>query len=213
MTSSGRSTAFLSLLAAALFGPLLAWRRLGPLDFWWGMSLAVVILVSLSCLNDESLLRSARHDWREGAVRKAGLGLLTALLLYGVFWAGGSLSRSVLPSAGKEIEAVYSFKRAASVLRIGLLIILIIGPGEEFFWRGFIQRRFQSGLGRTCGWLAAAAFYAAVHAGSGNFMLVLSALVCGLYWGALYSWSRSLLLVAVSHTVWDGLVFLLFPLG
>jgi membrane protease YdiL (CAAX protease family) len=68
-------------------------------------------------------------------------------------------------------------------------------------------------MGQTSGWLTAAALYAAVHAGSGNFMLVLSALAGGLFWGALYSWSRSVLLVAVSHAAWDGLVFLLFPLG
>jgi membrane protease YdiL (CAAX protease family) len=213
MTSSARSTALISLLAAALFGPLLALRRLGPLDFWWGMSLSIVILVSLGYMKDASYRASTRLDWREGVARKIGLGLATALLLYGIFWAGGSLSRAALPSAGKEIAAVYSFKQEASAIRMGLLIVLIIGPGEELFWRGFVQRRWESSLGRTSGWLAAAAFYAAVHAGSGNFMLVLAALVCGLFWGALYSWSRSVLLVAVSHTVWDGLVFLLFPLG
>lgn len=213
MRSSSRSVTILPILAAALFGPLLAWRRLGPLDFWWGMSLSIAILVGLSTLVDRRRRPSWLEAWRDSAGRKIGLGLLSALLLYGVFWAGDALSRAVLPAAGKEIEAVYSFRQDASIIRIGLLIVLIIGPGEELFWRGFLQRRWQNSLGRSAGWLSAAAFYAFVHAGSGNFMLILSALVCGLYWGALYSWSRSVLFVAVSHTLWDLLIFVLFPLG
>ena len=56
---------------------------------------------------------------------------------------------------------------------------LLIGPGEEIFWRGYLQRRWQERFGAGRGFLFAAALYAAVHAGSGNVMLVLAAAVCG----------------------------------
>jgi membrane protease YdiL (CAAX protease family) len=209
----GRVPALLSILAAALFGPLLAWRRLGPLDFWWGMSLSVAALVILSCVADQSQRSSLLQDWKGGLAQKIGLGLLSALLLYGVFWAGDAVSRAVLPAAAKEIGAVYGFRQDAATLRVGLLIVLIIGPGEELFWRGFLQRRSQNSLGHPSGWLLAAGFYALIHIGSGNLMLVLSALVCGLYWGALYARFQSAILVAVSHTLWDLLIFIIFPLG
>jgi hypothetical protein len=42
-------------------------------------------------------------------------------------------------------------------------------------------------------------------------MLVLAAAVCGLFWGVLYLRTGSILLVAVSHTLWDIAVFVLFP--
>lgn len=93
-----------------------------------------------------------------------------------------------------------------------LLILLLIGPGEEFFWRGFIQRRWQNRFGPLAGWVLASALYSLVHLGSGNVMLVLAALVCGLFWGGLYLRCRSLLSVAVSHALWDILIFVLFPL-
>jgi len=213
MRFSGRTAAFLPILAAILFGPLLAWRRLGPLDFWWGMSLSVAVLVTLGCLADRSQRLSLLQDWRAGLAKKIGLAVLSSLVLYGLFWTGNVLSRAALPSAGREIEAVYSFKQDASVVRIVLLIVLVIGPGEELFWRGFVQRRWQQKLGRPSGWLLASLFYAAVHAGSGNSMLILSALVCGLYWGAIYARFRSVTLVAISHTIWDLLIFVFFPLG
>lgn len=213
MRVRGRLAALLPVLAAFLFGPLLAWRRLGPLDFWWGMSFSVAALVMLSFLADRSHRTSLLEDLKEGLARKIAWGVLSALVLYGVFWVGNAASRAVLASAGKEIGAVYGFKHDASVFRVGLLIIFIIGPGEELFWRGFLQRLWQKRLGLPAGWLLASGFYAVVHAGSGNLMLVLSALVCGLFWGALYSRFRSTVLVAISHTIWDILIFILFPLG
>lgn len=213
MRFSARLAAALPFLAAVFFVPLLARRHLGPLDFWWGMSLSVAFLVVLGCLTDSSLRLSLMQDWKEGLGKKTGLAVLSALVLYGVFWVGNVAFRAVLPSAGKEIRLVYGFKQSAALLRIGLLIFFVIGPGEEFFWRGFVQRRWQERLGRPLGWVLASLFYGAVHVGSGNFMLVLSALVCGLYWGALYSRFKSTFLVAISHTVWDMLIFVFFPLG
>jgi membrane protease YdiL (CAAX protease family) len=213
MRFSGRSTALLPIVAAALFGPLMAWRRLGPLDFWWGMSASVAGLVILSAVVDKTQRSSLLQDWKEGLAQKIGLGVLSALVLYGVFWGGNAISRAVFPAAAKDIGAVYAFRQDASIIRIGLLIVFVIGPGEELFWRGFLQRRWQKRLGLRSSWLLAAGFYALVHIGSGNLMLVLSALVCGLYWGALYARFRSAIMVAVSHTLWDLLIFIIFPLG
>jgi hypothetical protein len=91
------------------------------------------------------------------------------------------------------------------------LMVLVIGPGEEVFWRGYLQRHLQDRWGNVPGFLAATALYALVHAGSGNPMLVLAAAVCGLFWGYLYLRSKSILLVLISHTIWDVAVFILFP--
>jgi len=89
---------------------------------------------------------------------------------------------------------------------------LVIGPGEELFWRGFLQRIWEGRFGKYSGFLLCVLMYAFVHLGSGNVILVLAAAVCGLFWGGLYLWKKSVLLVAVSHAVWDVLIFLIFPL-
>jgi len=88
----------------------------------------------------------------------------------------------------------------------------IIGPGEELFWRGFLQRRFQIEKGPFQGFLLATLLYTGVHIGSGNVMLVLAAGICGLFWGFLYLRTGSLLLNVVSHTAWDMAIFLFFPM-
>jgi membrane protease YdiL (CAAX protease family) len=203
----------LSLLAAGFFVPLFVFRRLGPIDFWWWMSANIAILVSLCFIRDKSYWPLLVKDFRERRTAKIVIGSLSALVLYLIFLAGNELSRSILPFAAEGIGKVYSFKHGASISRIVLLIVLLIGPGEEVFWRGYLQRQWSGRAGTLRGWLGAAIFYAAVHAGSGNIMLVLAALLCGLYWGALYARYRSLLLIAVSHTLWDVLIFLVFPLS
>lgn len=206
-----RAGLILAVAAAALFGPLFVLRRLGPLDFWWWMSLNVILLIGLGAILDRSYLPALRADLRTRIGRKVALGVLSAVALYGVFWIGNEGARSLLPFAGSGIESVYGFKTGASLIRVVLLMVLLIGPGEELFWRAFLQRRAMERFGAIPGFLAATALYALVHAASGNVMLVLAAAVCGLFWGAIYLRTRSVLLVAVSHTLWDLAVFIVFP--
>ena len=202
---------FVAALAAALFVPLFIFRGMGPLDFWWWMSASLVLLIGLGAVLDREYGGDLRRDLGEGVGRKIGQGLLAAAALYAVFFVGNWGSRLILPFAASGIGQVYGFKTGAPVLRIVLSMALVIGPGEELFWRAFLQRRWQKRFGPWGGFLAATALYALVHTGSGNPMLVLAAAVCGLFWGYLYMKTGSALLVVVSHTVWDIAVFLVVP--
>lgn len=204
---------FAAILAVLLLVPLFALRRIGGFDFWWWMSLNVALLVSFGLFSDKSYLNLILKDLHEGLLKKIGLGIISAGLLYAVFFAGNEVSRMIFPFAGAEISQVYSFKQNASMLRIILLMIFLIGPGEELFWRGYLQRHWQKRYGKTQGFVFASLLYALVHAASGNVMLVLSAGVCGLFWGFLYLRYRSVLMICVSHTLWDLMIFVFFTLG
>jgi len=198
--------------AAVFFSLLFHFRGLGPLDFWCGMGTIIAVLVATAVFTDRSFTRSLREDLKEGIARKVALSVLTAAFLYGVFYLGNGLARRFLPFAGDGIGAVYGLKAGVPPLRVGLLLAFLIGPGEELFWRGWLQRSWQERFGSTALPLAAT-LYAAIHIASGNPMLVLAAAVCGVYWGFLYFRFNSVLLVAVSHTLWDVAVFLVFPFG
>ncbi len=203
----------LLLLALALFVPLFLTQGIGSFDFWWWMSANLLVLLAVAGLVDAQWRHALASDLGDRPVRKIVLGLLSAAVLYGVFWWGNRTSRYLFAGAAHDIAAIYSFKGQAPALRIVLLMLFVIGPGEELFWRGFLQRRFQDTLGRWSGWLLATAVYAAIHLATGNPILVLAAGVCGAFWGWLYLHYRSMLLNAVSHTVWDIVIFVLFPLG
>jgi uncharacterized protein len=199
------------IAAIALFGPLFVYRSLGPLDFWWWMTVNLVILIGWAAAISPAFRSSISKDVRVGLPKKIALGLASAAVLYVVFFVGNIVSRKLFPFAAQNIAAVYDFKSGIAPARVWILMICVIGPGEEIFWRAYLQRTLARRLGRWPGFLLATALYAGVHAGSGNVMLVIAALVCGLFWGWLYLRFNSITLNVVSHTVWDVTVFLVVP--
>ena len=204
-------TLVMTLLAVVLFVPLFVSRGLGRFDFWWWLSANLIILISIAAFYDSAWRSSIRQDISGNIPFKIGMGFLSALFLYLVFAIGNFLSRNIFSFAGSGIQDVYAFKMGASKLRIAILMIFIIGPGEELFWRGFLQRSLQNKIGNNLGFILATSIYTLVHLGSGNVMLVLAAGVCGLFWGYLYLRYGSITLNIVSHTLWDVTVFLWLP--
>ncbi len=198
-------------LAAILFMALFRLRRLGPLDFWAWFALNIVIVVALAFLVDRGYAQRLRQDLRSGLLRKAAIGVASAAALYAVFAVGRLAALRIFPFAEAGIGNVYALRAGVPVLRVVSLIGLLIGPGEELFWRGFFQERTGATTSPAYGFTLTALLYIAVHLASGNVMLTLAAAVCGVFWGWLYLRFRSPVLNVVSHTLWDLLVFIVFP--
>lgn len=200
-----------AFLAVAMFLPLFVFQKLGPLDFWWWMSTNLIVLITLGIATDKLFRLEIKSDVQQGLLKKIGLGLLSAAVLYLVFFVGNYLIRLILEFAGRDISNVYAFKGDASSLRIGILMLLIIGPGEELFWRAYMQGNFSRRFGKINGFLLATAFYSLIHVATGNLVLILAALVGGIFWGWMYMKFRSVTMNILSHIIWDIAVFLVFP--
>ena len=90
---------------------------------------------------------------------------------------------------------------------------MLIGPAEEIFWRGYVQRTLSQKLGANKGFIVATAIYTLVHIGSLNFMLIMAAMVCGIAWGLLYRlMPERFTAITLSHALWDAAVFVIFPI-
>lgn len=202
----------LALVGAALFAPLFAVQSAGPLDFWLWIAASAGVATALAFAIDRGLAHELRREVARIPWRAAGWGALSALPLYALFFVGVALVRRVLPFAEREINVVYALKEGVPTARIVLLLVFVIAPAEEIFWRGSLQRLAMTRWGALSGCLGAAAVYAAVHATSGNLLLVAAAGICGLFWGAMYARWRSLPANIVSHALWDVLVFIAAPL-
>jgi membrane protease YdiL (CAAX protease family) len=200
-----------AVIIGVLFVLLFGFRRLGPLDFWWWMALNVSLTAGLSLAADGGFASRLKEDLKTGLARKTGLGLASAALLYGLFVAGRLAALKIFPFAAAGIASIYDLKSGAGIPRLVLLLGLLIGPGEEIVWRGFLQENLGRRLGRGAGLALTALAYTLVHVGSGNIMLVLAAGVCGLFWGSMYGIFRSTVLNAVSHAAWALLVFVITP--
>jgi hypothetical protein len=176
-------------------------------SFWIKISLSAALLAGLSVM----LRPPQRADFRFSG-RAVCIGLLSAAVLYFIFWAGKAVSTTILDFAGRQIGGIYHKGTGTPMLTIALLLFFVTGPSEEIFWRGYLQRSLMERFGRWPGWAAATAVYAAVHIWSFNFMLIGAAAVAGAFWGAMYARLGSLAPVVVSHSVWSMVVFAVFPL-
>ena len=140
------------------------------------------------------------------------IGLLAAVGLYGVFWLGNFISTHVLPFAVSQVDSIYTIRSGQNPWVISLLLLLLIGPAEEIFWRGFVQRRLCKQYGLLVGFIVAVMCYALVHIWSFNFMLIAAAAVCGGFWGLLYMTTGNLWSCIISHAVWDVIILIIFPI-
>lgn len=197
--------------ALILYTPLFIFKSVGPVDFWLWMTLIVTVLLALMIILDWAWPGWCARNIKTHFFRTTGIGLLAAATLYAIFYAGNEFSRILFPFASGNIQDVYLLKQGASVWRIGLLISLLIGPAEELIWRTFVQEKLSRHMTGLKAGLVTTFFYTAIHFGSGNVMLILAALVCGLFWGALYFRFKSVWANVISHTIWDLAVFLIFP--
>lgn len=210
-SDKGSQLWWITLFAVAAFTVMFIFKTAGGFDFWYWMSSNLLVLLSLTFILDKSNIAEIKRDVHENFWKKVMMGLLAAVLLFIVFYIGNYLIRIIFERAGEGIENVYAFKQEAAPWRIGLLMLLVIGPGEELFWRGYLQRKLGLRFGKMTGFILATILYTAVHIATGNMVLVLAALICGVFWGWLYMKYQSMTINIISHTVWDIGVFILLP--
>lgn len=169
------------------------------------LALSTLILLFVSVLIN-------RGKWAIRVNRSAVLyGVVSAILLYGLFYAGFQITKAI-PVLSEGVSRVYELRSSMSSLLIGVLLVFPIGPGEETYWRGLIQRRFAEKLGGNKGLLTATIAYALVHLPTMNPPLILTAFIGGLVWGYLYKVTGNLAPAVISHVLWDLLIFVIAPL-
>ena len=195
-----------SILLAAIFWFLMFFPYLGlNINFWMMMTAASLMLTLLAIYFGGK--PDLTFSWRE---LLSGLGI--AVVLWFVFWTGDKLSQLLFDFARPQVDLIYGIKGGTSPTLISLLLLCIIGPGEEIFWRGYVQRRLSARWSPNTGFLLATAAYTLIHIPSLNFMLVMAALVCGVIWGGLFRlFPRHFTAIVVSHALWDAAAFVWFP--
>ncbi len=187
-----------------MFYPGLPWRP----NFWLGMSVAAG---GLGLAGTVQALKRYREVFRFEWVHLPA-GVFSAVVLYGVFWVGHDIARRILHFEPAQVADIYSTRAEAQPWLIGVLLLLLIGPGEELFWRGYVQQTMMQRWKPWAAWLIAAAVYAAVHVWAFNFMLFMAALICGLFWGSMYLKYRSVWPGIISHALWDVAIFVVWPI-
>jgi membrane protease YdiL (CAAX protease family) len=170
------------------------------------LSAAILAFVSVRFQRQETGL------WRCDG-RTILLGLACAVALYVVLRMAKVLFTALVPFAQDQIGRIYGKGQGTPLWLMTLLALFVTGPSEEYYWRGFVQRRLMDRFGQWQGWFLATALYAGVHVWSFNVVLIGAAWVAGAFWGAMYWRIGRLLPVIICHSVWSVLAFALLPFG
>jgi hypothetical protein len=185
-----------------------------PLNFWILLTFSTSLLAAIAFAIGRPLIPS-----REFTAKNLLLGILLAALLYAIFYVGNQflvlvsrLFPALLPDPAGNIASVYANLGGLSPGLVAFLLFFPIGFGEEIFWRGFVQRRFRERWSARSAFVLTALLYTAIHLPTGNPVLILAALTCGLFWGGFYWATGSLVPVLVSHMLWDPFIFVILPI-
>lgn len=178
------------------------------IPFWPAMSASALILGSIACLAERSILEKLRKT----RLLDLLLGIALAAAFWLMFWACEKIATGLFGFARPQIDSIYALADGSSKWVLGAILLFLIGPAEELFWRGFVQNRLARRFGAWRGFLLATALYSAIHIWSFNPMLILAAAVIGSAWGLIYRYFPNRLgAIAISHSLWDALAFVFFP--
>lgn len=203
-----RKLIFTLVLAAVLWTVMFSPLTAPHINFWWMMTASALTLSILSTCFNPGWWKDVK--W---SVPDLLLGVLIAAMLWGIFWMGDKVSSWLFDFARPQVNLIYGMKEGESPWLLSVLMLFLIGPAEEIFWRGYVQRSLSQRWNSDKSFLVTTALYALVHAGSCNFMLLMAALVAGVVWGGLYRFfPERMAAIIVSHAVWDVAVFIWFPI-
>lgn len=197
-----------ALVAATVFWFLLFSPTVKGVNFWTAMPVFAGLLAAWAIYCGGMPIH--RNQLR---LQAAAIGAVSALMLYAIFFLGNFFAKLMFDFAPGQVGAVYDMKGTNSPVLIALMLLFVSSPAEEIFWRGFLQKWMMSRWGQIAGWLIASFCYAAVHIVSGNFILVMAALIAGLFWGLMYLCLKgNLLPIILSHSFWTFGIFILLPI-
>lgn len=196
------------LIAAILWTVMFSPWTAPHINFWAVMTCSAAILTIYSSITDRELWKGLYFKFPDILI---GIGL--AALLWGIFWVGDKLSSLMFGFARGQVDMIYGMKDGKNPVVLTLLMLFLIGPAEEIFWRGYIQKNLSKKWNPNTGFIVTTLAYGLVHLSKFNFMLVMAALVAGFIWGLAYRmFPEKLGAIIISHAVWDCAVFIWFPI-
>ena len=193
-----------TLLTVILAHILLFLSFSGFLSFW------PLFTISLSILSVISLCMKTIH-FKNNLISPVGLGIISGVALYLIFALGKQFLIVLGLPVLDDLQGLYAAVSPTKYWHYIALTLIII-PGEELFWRGYVQTTFAK-KSNVLGVVIAAVLYASAHIYAGSLMLILAAIVAGIFWGILYAWQKNIVLVIVSHLVFNLLLLVVFPLA
>ena len=168
--------------------------------------------VSTSCMVGAAYVQRAPGT-RKARLKSVALGVVSAALLYGVFYGGAFLISTYHPFGitSESESSIYSLiSSPGNPVYLQAAVLLFDSAGYESFFRGVLQKRLRPRFGVMAA-PAVASLDAFLHVATLNPLWVGATFVTDLLWGVNYHFGGTQESFT-SHFVWDIAIFILRPI-
>lgn len=192
----------LLLIPAAFLLYFMAFQNIAI--FWYMYTFALLLLMPFALLYTE--IFDELPTWKSLL-----FGLGYGSVIYGLL-AGSYQVLQLFPFSIEASIAGFLGDYAPVSIWHYLLLLFIIVPGEEIFWRGYVQQKLKKYMSVPAAVLTSTALFG-LALGLGGFIPgIFAGITAGLILGFLYEWKRSMPLLIIAHLVMVVLLFLVKPL-
>lgn len=173
--------------------------------FWYLYTASILFFISFAIVVEKKKIK-------QSSLSNGVYGVTSGILLFMLFALGNYLIDVMnISSLSKDVAQLYKSYSPTLMWHYIVLFVVII-PGEETFWRGFIQKKVSEHFNAQLTIIISTILYALPMLYSQNYALVLAGVVAGFIWSCLFHWKKSLVLVVISHIIFDTFLLILFPL-
>lgn len=168
--------------------------------------------LSTSCMLVAAYAEGALGPRRPMA-RSVALGIASAALLYGVFYAGAWAISSFHPlgiTSAAETSIYSLISSPGNPLPLQVAVLFFDSAGYEAFFRGVLQQRLRARFGVLAAPMVAG-LDAGLHIATLNPLWVGATFVTDLVWGLTYHYGRGKQSSFTSHFLWDLAIFIVRP--
>lgn len=147
--------------------------------------------------------------WRAGSI---SWGIASGIAFAAVTHIGTMLALGLDARVGPMISDLYGAVNFPPGPVAAFPVVILVAGMEEIVWRGVAFDLLES-QGIRLAAVLSVILYTLPPIASLSIPLVAAGLICGVLWTALRLWRGDLWAPLVSHIVWNGLIFALWPLS
>ncbi|QUG40905.1 CPBP family intramembrane metalloprotease [Psychrobacillus sp. INOP01] len=171
--------------------------------FWYFYTFSVFFLMA-------AFFYFSKMEEDNNSIRLSFLGIMFGLLSY-----AGILGTYLIMDMGpayltNSIDKFLSHYGPTAIWHY-LLLIFIIAPGEEVFWRGLIQQQLKKYMQPKFAVILSSLLFGLSFIFTGFWIGILGGFFVGLVFGILYEWKKSITAIVLAHITLLVLLFLVLP--
>ena len=171
--------------------------------FWYFYTFSVFFLMA-------AFFYFSKIEEDNNSIRLSFLGIIFGILSYAAILVAYLLIDSGPANWTNSIDKFLNHYGPSAIWHY-LLLIFIIAPGEEVFWRGLIQQQLKKYMQPKFAIMLSSLLFGLSFIFTGFWIGILGGFFVGIIFGILYEWKRSITAIVLAHITLLVLLFLIAP--